>query len=150
VESGPSIPEVPSPVAFRDRVYVVRNGGILSCFDAATGKQIFRARVGAPGPYYASPVLADGKLFVASGDGVVVVLSPGDELEILATNDIGEPIFASPAVSRGVIYVRTAWRCTRSDRSRGRRDYRPRNLRASASSARPGASAFLAISSSCV
>ena len=87
---------------------MIRNGGILTCMDAATGKLVYRARVGAPGPYFSSPVAANGRVIVASGDGVVSVLGTGDHLEILAQHDLGEDIFATPAVVGGVLYVRTA------------------------------------------
>lgn len=102
------IPEVPTPVAYQNRIYMVRNGGIVTCMDAATGRVIYRERIGAPGPYYASPVVAGGRVFVASGDGVVSVLGTSDRLDVLAKNDLGETIMATPAIVRGVMYVRTA------------------------------------------
>jgi outer membrane protein assembly factor BamB len=103
-----AIPEVPTPIAYQNKIYMIRNGGILTSMDAATGKVLYRGRVGAPGPYYASPILAGGRLIVASGDGVVSVLGTGDHLEVLAKNDLGEPIMATPAVVGGVLYIRTA------------------------------------------
>ena len=103
-----SIPEVPSPLFYQNRVYLVRNGGIVSCLDATSGKFVYRARLGAPGPYYSSPIEAGDRLIAASGEGTVVVFRAGDSLDVLARNDLGEPIFATPAVSNGVLYVRTA------------------------------------------
>ena len=103
-----AIPEVPTPLAYQNRIYLVRNGGILTCLDAATGTLVYRARVGAPGPYFSSPVAANGRVIVASGDGVISVLGTGDHLEVLGTNDLGDQIFATPAVVGGVLYVRTA------------------------------------------
>ena len=103
-----SIPEVPTPLAYQNRIYMIRNGGILTSLDAVTGKLVYRARVGAPGPYFSSPVAANGRVIVASGDGVVSVVGTGDRLEVLASNDLGEDILATPAVVGGVIYVRTA------------------------------------------
>jgi outer membrane protein assembly factor BamB len=103
-----AIPEVPTPLAYQNRVYMIRNGGIMTCVDAATGKLVYRARVGAPGPYFSSPVAANGRVIVASGDGVVSVVGPGDHLDVLASNDLGEDIFATPAVVGGVLYIRTA------------------------------------------
>jgi outer membrane protein assembly factor BamB len=103
-----SIPEVPSPIVWKDRVYLVRNGGVLSCLDVKTGKVLYRSRIGAPGPYFSSPVEAGGRLYVGSGEGLLVVVAPGDTPTVLARNDIGEPIFATPAVSpEGILYVRT-------------------------------------------
>jgi outer membrane protein assembly factor BamB len=103
-----SIPEVPSPLAYQNKVYMVRNGGILTCMEASTGKVLYRSRVGAPGPYFSSPIAVNGRLFVTSGDGVVTVLGTGDALEVLAKNDLGEEIKATPAVAGGVLYIRTA------------------------------------------
>jgi outer membrane protein assembly factor BamB len=100
--------EVPSPLVHDNRVYMVRNGGILTCLDAATGKMLYRARIGAGGPYYASPVVVEGRIFIASGDGTVVVLKAGDALDVVARNDLGAPIFATPAIADGTLYVRTA------------------------------------------
>jgi outer membrane protein assembly factor BamB len=87
---------------------MVRNGGIVTCLEAATGKMLYRARIGAGGPYYASPVVAQGRIFIASGDGTVVVLKAGDALDVSARIDLGAPIFATPAIADGVLYVRTA------------------------------------------
>jgi outer membrane protein assembly factor BamB len=102
-----AIPEVPSPLFYRDRVYYVRNGGILSCLDAATGKVIYRERLGAPGAYYSSPIAVNGKVYLASGEGTVTVVTAGDTLNVLARNDLGEPIYATPAAAAGALYVRT-------------------------------------------
>jgi outer membrane protein assembly factor BamB len=103
-----SIPEVPTPIAYQNRIYMIRNGGVLTCVDAATGHVVYRGRVGASGPYFSSPVIAGGRLLVASGDGVVSVLGLGDDLQVLARNDLGETVMATPAVVGGVLYVRTA------------------------------------------
>jgi outer membrane protein assembly factor BamB len=103
-----SIPEVPTPIAYQNRIYMIRNGGIVTCMDAATGRVVYRGRVGAAGPYFSSPVIAGGHLFVTSGDGVVSVLGLGDDLQVLAKNDLGEAIMATPAVVGGVLYIRTA------------------------------------------
>jgi outer membrane protein assembly factor BamB len=103
-----SIPEVPSPLVYQSRVYMIRNGGIITCMDATTGKVLYRERIGAPGPYYASPVASNGRLVIASGDGIVSTLKAGDRLEVLARNDLGEAILASPALANGVVFIRTA------------------------------------------
>jgi outer membrane protein assembly factor BamB len=103
-----SIPEVPSPLLYDGRLYLTRNGGIATSLDAATGRVIYRARVGAPGAYFASPVAAAGRVYVASGDGVVSVIAAGKEqLEVLARNELGEDIVATPAIVGNAIYVRT-------------------------------------------
>jgi len=97
-----------SPLVFHDRVHVVKSGGISSCFDAATGAEVWgRTRLRNFGEYYASPIAADGKIFIAGRNGFVVVLEDAPELKILAKNDIGEEIFATPSIADGRIYIRT-------------------------------------------
>jgi outer membrane protein assembly factor BamB len=102
-----AISEVPSPLYYRERVYMVRDGGIVSCLDAKTGRLMYRERLGASGAYFSSPVAGDGKIYVASQLGVVVVLAAGDRFTVLARNDLGESIQATPALVDGKIYVRT-------------------------------------------
>jgi len=101
------LPEVPSPVAYRGRVYLVKEGGIVSCLDAESGKLLYRERLGSTGAYFASPVAGDGKLYAAAHAGVVSVFAAGDTLKVLARNDLGEHILATPAVADGKLYVRT-------------------------------------------
>jgi outer membrane protein assembly factor BamB len=103
-----SLPEVPTPLAYHGRLYVVKNGGFLSCLEAATGKLLYRERLGEGGIYYASPVAGDGKVYVASESGVVVVCKDGDKFEVLERNDLEEPVKATPALADGKIYLRTA------------------------------------------
>jgi outer membrane protein assembly factor BamB len=107
-ENG-SIPEVPSPLLYQGRLFLVRNGGIVTCLDALTGKVLYRARAGAPGAYYASPVAAAGRVYLASSEGVVTVISAAkDQLEVLARNELGEDIVATPAIVRNAIHIRTS------------------------------------------
>lgn len=101
------VPEIPMPLWYQNRVYAVANGGTVSCMDAATGKVLFRGRLGAPGAYFSSPVEAGGRIYFSSGEGVVTVISPGDQLEVLTKNDLGEALFATPAFAGNVIYIRT-------------------------------------------
>ena len=68
---------------------------------------LYRGRLGATGPYFASPVAGDGKVYAASRDGVGVVFAAGDELKILGRNDLAELIAATPALVDGKLYVRT-------------------------------------------
>jgi outer membrane protein assembly factor BamB len=102
-----AVPEVPTPLCYGGRVYTVTNGGIVSAMDAKTGRLEFRGRLGAGGPYFASPVAAGGRIYFASGEGTVSVIGGGERLEVLARNDLEEPIFATPAITGGVIFVRT-------------------------------------------
>jgi outer membrane protein assembly factor BamB len=102
------VPEVPSPLFYRDRVYYIKNGGVLTCRDPKTGKAVFEERVEVPGGYYASPVAGGGKIYLASDRGVVTVLEAGDKLQVLSRNEFGEKIQATPALVDGKLYIRTA------------------------------------------
>jgi outer membrane protein assembly factor BamB len=101
------VPEIPSPLLLNDRIYLVKSGGVAICRDAKTGKSIFEERLGAEGGYFASPVAASGRIYVASDRGTVTVFQAGDSLRILAKNELGEPIMATPAIVSGKIYIRT-------------------------------------------
>ncbi|UCD50218.1 MAG: PQQ-binding-like beta-propeller repeat protein [Phycisphaerales bacterium] len=101
------IPETPSPLYYRGRLYLLRDGGLLTCLDAATGKERFRERIGAPGQYIASPIAAGDKIIAASVRGIVTVIQIEDELHVLARNRFGEKIFATPAVAEDRLYLRT-------------------------------------------
>ena len=102
------LPYVPSSLCYDGRVYLVKNGGMLSCFEARTGRILFlEERLGAIGDYYASPVAAGGQVCVISQQGVAVVLRAGDTLEILARNPLGEQVLATPAIVGNRLYVRT-------------------------------------------
>jgi outer membrane protein assembly factor BamB len=99
---------VPSPLFYRDRLYLVKNGGLVSCFNATNGAASYvEQKLGAAGDYYASPVAANGKICVASRRGVLTVFEAGDVLKVLAQNDLGETTLATPAVSGHCLYVRT-------------------------------------------
>jgi len=100
--------EMPSPLFYRDRLYLVRDGGMITSYEAATGRVVLdRRRLGVRGRYAASPVAAAGRLYVASESGSVIVLRAADELEVLAKNDLGEGILATPAIADDTLYVRT-------------------------------------------
>ena len=103
------LPESPSPLYYRGNLYLVKNGGVLSCFEAATGKLHYQKRLeGAAGSYYASPVAGDGKIYASSMDGIVTVLEAGDELRVIASNNLEERLMATPAIVDGKLYIRTA------------------------------------------
>ncbi len=101
------IPETPSMLYCRGRLYLMRDGGLLTCLEASTGRELFRERIGAAGQYIASPIAAGDKLVVASVRGVVTVIQIDDELKILARNDFGQEIYATPAIADNKLYVRT-------------------------------------------
>ena len=103
-----SIPEVPSPIYHDGRVYIVKNGGILTCLNASTGERLYRKRSGSPGTHYASPILGNHVLYIASGAGQIAVVDiSGETPEILAKNNFGEQIFATPAIIDNTLLVRT-------------------------------------------
>ena len=101
------VPGVPSPLYYNGRLYTFLNGGIVFCRVAKTGELVYSGRLGAPGYYYSSPVAADNKVYIASEEGVVVVLDAGEQLKILGTNKLDGAILATPALADGYIYVRT-------------------------------------------
>jgi outer membrane protein assembly factor BamB len=103
-----SLPDVPAPLVYNDAVFLVRSGGIATTLHPQTGKVLKQARLtGALEDYYSSPVGADGKVYIASEHGKVVVLRAAGEWEILAINDFESDIFATPAISDGKMYIRT-------------------------------------------
>ncbi len=100
---------VPSPLLYEGVLYIVRNGGILTSFDAKTGEVAKTGRVaGALGAYSASPVAAEGKVFLASEEGKVTVFKASRDWEIAKVNDLEEGCFATPALAEGNIYLRTS------------------------------------------
>ena len=101
------IPEVPSPVFYKDRLYLVRNGGLLAAVNAANGEILYSEHLGAPGHYSASPVVANDHLYLASNRGLVSVVKAGDVFQMVHQHDLGEPVFATPAIDASTIYIRT-------------------------------------------
>ncbi|MCP4708486.1 MAG: PQQ-binding-like beta-propeller repeat protein [Planctomycetes bacterium] len=101
------VPECPSPLYYDGRVYMVKSGGIATCLDAKTGEKKYQEMLDSGGPYYSSPVVGDGKIYVGSTRGVVTVFELGDELKVLARNNLRERIMATPAIVDNKIYVRT-------------------------------------------
>ena len=107
-------PYVPSPLLYRGSLYFLKlNSGILTCLDAATGTPHYTERLDAVANVYASPVAADGRVYIIGRDGTTAVLAAGPKLQILATNRLDDPIDASPAVVDGEIYLRGASRLYR-------------------------------------
>lgn len=97
---------VPSPIAAGDYFFVVSDDGIASCWEAKTGKQMWKHRLGAH--HSASAVSAGGNLYFTADDGETFVLKAGPTFELLGVNSIGEEVRASPAISRGEIFIRGA------------------------------------------
>ncbi|MEM8735594.1 MAG: PQQ-binding-like beta-propeller repeat protein [Planctomycetota bacterium] len=101
------IPEVPSPISDGRYVYLVKNGGQISCLDLESRERVYRKRTGGSGTHYASPILAAGHLYIADGRGRIVVMAAGESGEIIATNEIGDRVYATPAAVDNCLYVRS-------------------------------------------
>ncbi len=98
---------VPSPILYGDYLYLTTDRGILTCLDAKTGELKYEGgRVPIPATFTASPIAFDGKILLTSEDGDTFIVKAGPTHEILGTNSVGEPVYASPAVADGNIYIR--------------------------------------------
>lgn len=103
-----NLPYIPAPLIYKDVLYLVKTGGIVTSLDPATGLPLKEGRsMGALGEYYASPVAADGKVYLANAEGKISVLKASPQWEVLGVNDLGEEIHSTPALSDGRLYVRT-------------------------------------------
>jgi outer membrane protein assembly factor BamB len=111
--SGPSIawrytrqmPNVCSPLLVGDELYLVSDKGIATCLDAHTGKLHWTERL--PGNYAASPILADGKIYIASREGQTTILAPGQTFRRVGSGQLAGSILASPAAVASALYIRT-------------------------------------------
>ncbi|MGQ0734478.1 MAG: outer membrane protein assembly factor BamB family protein [Acidobacteriota bacterium] len=101
-------PDVPTPVTDGTYAYVVNDRGIAYCLDLRTGKRVYGPERLTPGTYSSSPVLADGKIYIISEDGVVSVYRAGSKFEILAENKMDDYTLSSMAVKDGQLFLRTA------------------------------------------
>ena len=103
-----NLPYIPAPLLYQNVLYLVKDGGIITTVDPATGRTIKEGRSpSASGTYYASPVAAEDKVFVANTEGKITVLKASGAWEVLGVNDLGEEVHATPALSGGRVYVRT-------------------------------------------
>lgn len=101
-------PEIPSPIVVDDLLYMVSDtGGVVTALDATTGERVWRARLPSGGDHWASPVAAEGRIYLTSRDGTVSVISASREFELLAENEFDESLTASPAVVDGAIILRS-------------------------------------------
>jgi outer membrane protein assembly factor BamB len=102
------LPYVASPLFYQGRIYLVKDGGLVSCFEAKSGKPLIeQERLNATGAYYSSPVAANGHVYFASVRGIVTVLAAGDTLKVVAQNDVDERLYATPALVDDTLYLRT-------------------------------------------
>ena len=101
-------PYMPTPLALNSVLYVLGNNGVFDAYRLRTGEELYRQRLPVVGSgYSASPVAADGKIYLSGEDGDILVIAAGPEFKHLATNVMGEPLMATPALSEGVMYVRS-------------------------------------------
>jgi outer membrane protein assembly factor BamB len=105
-EQKRGVPVLASPLYVAPYIYTISRDNILQCLEAATGEIVWTERLS--GVHSASPVFADGRIYILSEEGVTLVLRPGPVYEELARNSIGEVCKASMAVSQGHFFIRSA------------------------------------------
>jgi outer membrane protein assembly factor BamB len=100
---------MPTPLAYKGILYVLGNNGLFDAYDVQTGAEIYRQRLPHPGSgFSASPVAADGRIYLSNEDGEMLVVAAGPAFTHVATNAMGEALMATPALSNGMMYVRAA------------------------------------------
>jgi len=98
---------VPSPILVGDYVYLLTDAGIITCLDVRSGALVYEGgRVPVPATFTASPVAFEDRILLTSEDGDTFVVKAGPSFEVLRTNSVGEPVFASPALADGTVYIR--------------------------------------------
>lgn len=110
-EANKGLPYIPSAIVYREQYVMIKDGGIVTAYDAESGDQLYMKRAAASGTYYASPVAANGNIYITSLDeGIVTVLKAGTESpEVVVENPaLGEKVSATPAIADDTLYIRTA------------------------------------------
>jgi len=103
-----AVPQLPTSLLYRGVLYMINDSGVLTTLDPATGAVLKQARLrGVADHYFASPIAADGKVFIVSQAGVVTVLKAGAEQEVVCVNELDDECYATPAIGDGRIYIRT-------------------------------------------
>jgi outer membrane protein assembly factor BamB len=98
---------MPTPIVYGDLFYVLGNAGIFDCYDAATGEEIYRERIPHQGSgFSASPVAADGRIYLSSEDGDIFAVEAGKQFKLIGRNPMGEPLMATPALAGSMMYIR--------------------------------------------
>jgi len=101
-------PYMPTPLVYGEFLYTLGNAGVFDCYDWRTGEEIYRERIPHQGSgFSASPVAADGRIYVSGEDGDIFVIQAGRQFKLAATNPMGELLMATPALSGGMMLVRT-------------------------------------------
>jgi outer membrane protein assembly factor BamB len=99
---------MPTPLIYGEYLYVLANQGVFDCYNLKTGEEVYRQRLPHQGGgFSASPVAADGKIYLPAEDGDIFVVKAGPKFELLATNAMSELLMATPAISSGMMFVRT-------------------------------------------
>jgi outer membrane protein assembly factor BamB len=97
-----------TPLVYRGLVYIVKYNGVVSAFDAKTGERRYQQRLAdGKSAFTSSPVASNGRIYLASEDGHVYVLEAGPSFKVIAENDMGESVLATPAISEGLLIYRT-------------------------------------------
>lgn len=113
-------PPMASPLLYEGHLYILdQRGGILTCYDARTGKVAYKERLAGATGFTASPWAADGKVYCTDGDGTTFVLTAGPKFELISKNPLGEMVWSSPALADGDLFLRTVdyLYCIRSPRN---------------------------------
>ena len=96
-----------TPIVYGEYLYACRDNGVLSCYDARTGKRFYRERLGKGSQgFTASPIAGDGKVYFTSEEGEVYVVKAGPKFQLLSMNTMGEVCMATPAITRGMLILR--------------------------------------------
>lgn len=99
---------MPTPLIYNGILYVLANNGLFDAYNLKTGAEVYRQRLSVVGSgFSASPVASDGKIYLSNEDGEILVVSAGEKFNHIATNSMGELLMATPALSDGVMYVRS-------------------------------------------
>jgi len=102
-------PYMPTPIAYDGILYSLNNDGVFDAYEVTTGNEIYRQRLDPVGSgFSASPVAADGRLYLSNEDGDMLVIAAGRQFRLISTNRMGELLMATPALSDGVMYVRSS------------------------------------------
>ncbi len=102
-----SLPNIPSPILYDGILYVLKEGGVMTSLDPNTGEEIHKGRVDANDGFFASPVAADGKLYLGSHSGIFSIIEAGKEWKVLSSESFEEQIWSTPALAPGRVFVRT-------------------------------------------
>lgn len=103
----PNGPDVPTPVSDGKYLYVINDRGIVFCFDAKTGKEVYGGQRIKPATYSTSPVLVEGKIYITDEEGTTTVIKSGPQFEVIAQNNLSDYTLSSPVFSDGQLFLRT-------------------------------------------